>query len=357
MNDTDINDCRLPKDFKHYTFSKFSRSKVKTELIKTLYNNDIERANYWSVELICAGHFYDLWNILILYMSRYVHLANPKLPIYMFIRFQAFKKIILNGYIDNELNLRNNHKIRQILAELVSMISYSKKKHAFESLAVKDTNEFDITNLTKRLKASNIHFAQSIFKDDPKEIFIAINEFIYSISPNVKDTTYACYWFEWLTKFEHICKNKKKYLRCERRSFPPVDDKYQMDIIWLIWEALLAESDTKSNNMYKSVIEALLNIYCIRYTSSIQKSRKYIIYYAISILTDEPNFNIPLTTNKQEIEKVTKNIDVIYKEVKKNEVAPQTDYLFTGIQKSNLDKTMEKLEKMSTIKNVPILKQ
>ena len=57
--------------------------------------------------------------------------------------------------------------------------------------------------------------------------------------------------------------------------------------------------------------------------------------------------NIPLIENKQIVEKISNNISIIYKEVKKNEVAPQTDYLFLGVERSNLDKTVEKMEKMN----------
>ena len=183
MNDYEINDSRSVNEFKNKTFSKFARSKVKKELLSSLYNNNLEPACYWSIELICAGHFSDLWDILLLYTSRYIHQGNPKLPMYIDIRFKNFKTIISNGYIGNELALRNNIKIRQLFAELIAVLCNSKKKHAFESLAIKDKNDFDITNLTNRLKAPNINFVENIFyNNDPKEIFIAINEFAYHIS-------------------------------------------------------------------------------------------------------------------------------------------------------------------------------
>ena len=220
MNVIEINDIRQINDFKKKSFSQYSRSKVKNELLNCLYNSNIESACYWSIELICACHYQDLWDIILHYMSRYIHQGNPKLPLYIEMRFQSFKNIISNGYINNELALRNNQKIRKLFAEIISILCISRKKHAFESLAIKDNNDFEIINLTKRLKAPNINFSEKIHrKDDPKELFIAINEFAYHISSSSKDITSACYWVEWILQYDVICKQKNIKCICERRSF------------------------------------------------------------------------------------------------------------------------------------------
>ena len=103
MNDNEINDIRQSKDFKGMTFSKFKRSEVKKTLIKELFNENLEQSLYWSIELICTGCYMDLWEIIILFISKYIHLGNPKLPTYVEMRFNNFKNIVINGYIGNEL--------------------------------------------------------------------------------------------------------------------------------------------------------------------------------------------------------------------------------------------------------------
>ena len=90
-------------------------------------------------------------------------------------------------------------------------------------------------------------------------------------------------------------------------------------------------------------------MFTIKYKSSIKKKRKFILYICFSILIENINFDTNISKNLNEIKNITDNIDSIYKQIKKNEVSPKTDYLFNGLNKSNIEKTFEKMEIMNNL--------
>jgi hypothetical protein len=345
MNDSEINDIREQKDFKGISFSEFKKTDVKKELIHSLLNAKIEPCCYWSAELICAGHYLELWEIIIHFYAKHIHIGNPKIAIYLNMRINNFKELINSGYLNQELRLRNHPKMRRLFCEIMCVLCEAKRRHSYDEVKIRK-EDFDMTHMTERFKAPEITYAENVFKkDDPKELFVAVNEFAYNIS--VKNCLTACYWLEWILEFEVVCKAKKERIFCERRAFADVDPKLQMDIIWIIWDVLIQEA-TNTSAVLEKVMTSLLNLFCLKYTQGCTKKRKLILYYGIALLTEIVSFNEEIVHDKEKIAIITDKIDNIYKQIKKNEHSPGTDYLYTNTKAKNLEKTIEKLEKMNT---------
>jgi hypothetical protein len=78
-----------------------------------------------------------------------------------------------------------------------------------------------------------------------------------------------------------------------------------------------------------------------------------LLYFAISLLTEKFDSNIDIIENKTTVDNITKKINLIYKEIKKNEQAPIVDYLFMGLEtKSNIDKSLEKLDLLNNMNTI-----
>jgi hypothetical protein len=357
---TEINDIRSESDFRGITFSSYKKTDVRKELLNSLSNSKIEPACYWSAELVCSGHYLELWDIIITFVSKYIHLANPKLPLYIEMRYESFKSIISNGYAGNELRLRNHPKMRSLFAEMVCVLVNSKRQHKYESVKIKKKEEYDIATMSQRLKAPRVDYAQDFFRErDPKEIFIAMNEFAYHISRDSKNTLLACYWVEWVVEFETICKAKKETCRCERRAHIPVDEKLQFDPIWMIWDMILSRSnDTDDYSpLTQKIVNSLLRLYCIRFTPGVRKKRRYLVYFAISLLTAEYDSRIEMIHDRPVIENAIANINSVYKQIKQHEISPDTDYLFSsagykGDKNGDLERTIKRLEALNSMNTI-----
>lgn len=376
MDTNHINDVRV--SFRNITFSKFQKSKARLELLKNLYDEKLESACYWSAEFICAGHYLDLWDIILYYVYKYIHNGNPKLTLYLNMRYNNFISILQNGYAKDMLAMRNNEKIRKLFCEIICVLCYSSKKNVISDVKLDKNNSFDLTCMSEKFKAPNVTYIEEILKeDDPKELIIPINELIFNLIN--KNIINVYYWYEWIIEYENICKKKKKKCVCENRSFAPSGNTH--DIIWIIWDILFYYSDpnisdkkyniiddaintntnantnanTNTNintntyaNLKHKIIKNLFELFIIKYNNTVKKKRKYIIYYAFALLVENTNFTIAIINKQEEAEAIVLKINTIYKEIKKNEESPKTDYLFNNLNKSNLEKTMEKIELLST---------
>ena len=349
---SEINDLRQPAAFKGISFSKYKKTDVKSQLEQSLMKGKIEPACYWCAELICSAHYGDIWEILLHYIGKHIHLANPKLIIYLENRYTIFRNIMIQGYYVSELDLRNNPNIRKLFAEVICNLTLSPKKHAFEPIKINRVEEFDITQMTDRLIAPSVKYIVHIFKrKDPQEVFIAMNEFAYNISNERKNMMTACYWIEWIIEFESICKNKKEPCFCEKRSEVPVEKKYQCDLIWMVWDVFFYTIEQIPNfEFHAKILKSVFQLFCVKYTSASPKKRRFLLYFAVALFTEPVPTTIEIATNKEILHMVVEKIDQIYKQIKKNEESPGTDYLFSNIDsKDNFNNSVRRMQIMENI--------
>ena len=345
----EINDIRSSSDFRGFSFSKYKKTEVKKAFIESMKKGKIEPACYWCAELICAGHFGDAWETILYYTTKHIHLGNPKIAIYLEMRYNVFRNIMGQGHYVSELDVRNDMKIRKLFAEIICTITSSVKKPSIEPVKINREEEFDVTQMSERLKADSMEYAQVIFKPkDPKELFIAVNEFAFSLT--VKNMITACYWLEWVSDFESICKKRKEPIHCVRRSQHPVENKFKCDLIWLLWDAILLQSQKQNSALLTKTHDALLRLFCIKYTTAACKKRRYLMYYAISLLTENVSMDTAILPDKETLQNVCSQINMVYKQIKKNEEAPKTEYLFRGLDKKKaLEKSMKQMELLGQI--------
>jgi hypothetical protein len=74
------------------------------------------------------------------------------------------------------------------------------------------------------------------------------------------------------------------------------------------------------------------------------------LYFAVSLCTENPDASVEMVSDKRVVELAIKNINDIYSQIKKNEVSPNTEYLFAGLEKqSAFAKSMERMNMVNAV--------
>ena len=348
MDDYSINDVRSPSDFSGISFSCFKKSEVKKELMKHMLKGNIEQACYWSAEYICAGHYAELWENILLFFGKHIHVGNPKILIYIQKRADLFRAIIQSPEFISELHARNSTKLRRLFAEIICVMCLSKKQFAIEPVKINRKEEFLITNMHERLRATSMEHITPIYKHkDPKELLIPFNEFMFHLTQ--RDCRNSSYWIEWILDFDLICRKNKDKTLCVVRNYVR-DDKLNRDVVWVLWDIFFHIADERGDKFIVTILTALLDIFKIRYTTASCKKRRFLLYFGVTMLTEDITRNADVFQDKHVIQTVIDNINIVYKQIKKNEQSPKTDYLFSGLSKqNNIEKAMKQMELVNSV--------
>ena len=128
-----------------------------------------------------------------------------------------------------------------------------------------------------------------------------------------------------------------------------MEEKFQKVVDWVVWGVFISESKTRLDKRISKIIQSMLNLYSLKFSFGTFRKRRFLTYLAISLLVENVSLNTEIVSKetKEKIKIVNGKINGIYKQIKAKEKRPPTDYLFTNVKHSNLEKTIEKLDKMN----------
>jgi hypothetical protein len=255
----------------------------------------LEACCNWTTELICSGLLLDVWELIFLFSFRNIHRGNPKLPLYLDMRYQGFKNRMEGT---TELQVRNNPELRKMFLEMVCVLASSKRSHAYEIVAIPKEEGIPKT----RLKAPTIEFNKAFRPNDPKELFIPMNELSYML--HEKNAIGACFWIEWLLSFFH----KHKCVLMDRTTKDP---------IWLVWETILLYA---KDPLVDKIVKSIVSLFSAAYTPSSKEKRRFMLYYAITLCCEPVVFDVEIISNKKIIEQAYVKGDLLFQEKKMHEV-------------------------------------
>lgn len=354
MNKSTIEDTRAMSEFKGISFSGYKTLDVVKCLITAMTGEKIEDACYWCSELICSGHYMELWECIFHYYCKYIHIANPKLSIYIATKLIRFRENMNNVDSQQEqLEFRNDNGFRTLFIELIVIMSLSPKKYTVTAVKVGE-NDFNMLKLKDLLQAPDLSYSEDIFKeDDPKELMITINEFSYNLSDTVSNTLKAYYWYEWVVEYIKICKKNKQVCRIHKRENEGIDEKYLTNPIWLVWEAIKKNADSRGS-IYSKIINSLYTIFCVRYSDTHNTKRRLVVYFAISILTTNIIFSeYEILKDKTILTCVLNQIDKIFIQVKEKGAAIEKEKEKEKEGDTTEEKSSDKQNNNSGNKSIP----
>lgn len=355
-----INDNRLLDNFKTKTFSGFKKNDVLNIIFKSIENKKLENACHWTTECIISGYTLQLWDKIINFSSKIIHINNPCLPHYIYRKNYVFCNQLTHLDLHKNKNeillLRNSQMIRNLFFDVITTLTLSSKTKRYDKYPkINEKEDFNFYDIQKRLCAQMNILPDNIVQfNDPNELKIIINE-IFTLLKN-KQFGYerCCYWILWLCKWETLHKKKKIPFRIEPREIKNVPKNSKDNSIWVVWHVVLKEVELRKNEMIEKQVKCLYELFKFNFTNGKKVSRLPLIFNAIGYLTHEINFNIPIRSDIKLFIKVQSNVNRMFKEKKINEIKDQITEKKKPPKKSEIEKEMlnEKILIFNSIDNI-----
>ena len=310
------------KQNKNSTYNKYKKTEVLKDFENNMFSDTIEKAIFWSSELLASGYINDLYNKLLYFYINHVNKVNINL-------IEIFHKelIYFNKIKDTkDYDYKNTQYFRNHIAYMTCLVTFS-TKCKLPKIPTIDPIYFNMKN-NKLLTKDLTSIKNFITNDDNKNIIIPLSEILFNL--NIKNLTKSLenclFWLNWIIIYEkNFHKNNMQchYSKIDSKS---VSEKCKCDFTWIIWKIIFNISD-KINNKY---INYLYDLYCLNFTKSTKTKKINIIIFAFLIIIDpipKINYTEPILTEKNKIitNQIILSINLQYQDLLNNKQS--TKYL------------------------------
>ena len=316
-----IIDNRTSEHFKIETFSGFKKKDIMNALFTSIETNKLENACYWVTECIISGYIFDLFEKIIYFSSKIIHINNPTLPSFLLKKYMYLLSITKHIQSKDEyIHLRNAQTIRHLFFDIVTTLCTSSKTKRYDKYPkIKPEIDFNFSQIQNKLIATMNCCPSHILRfSDPEELRIIINEIFYNLKNNHGSYERLCYWISWIFEWEKIQKKKNGSWEIEERNVSDIKDKYKKDIVWLLWEVILDETNSREDSI-KQEINSLFKLFKHDYSPGKKNNRKPILYHVLGYLTHPIDFSIPIRKDISLFIHSQCNVNLMFQSKKTNE--------------------------------------
>ena len=124
---------------------------------------------------------------------------------------------------------------------------------------------------------------------------------------------------------------------------------YQKDIVWVLWEIIIHETNTRNNESLTTQIKALYQLYKFRFSLGKRKTRIPLMIHSISLLSLNLDWNQRLTDKQDTIKQVCVQINKLYYDISSGCLHINDNKMNTNNYINNNTHTTTKAKKKDTL--------
>jgi len=237
----------------------------------------------------------------------HVNRAQPNVFLYLASAYEKYAPIEGRYSLRDMTSIRNNMEVREMVCKAAAVISLCRKNKLPTLPTIKPHHDFDPVTIQELLKAPSSLYGKLVLRrDDPLTIAVPINEFVYCIRQDIRDTTRALYWMAWIYAYarEHK-KQTKQTLPLANRSDEFVSVAHGSHIAWIFWDAIQKQAQPAA----KQYIDVLYRMYSLRWSPADAKSRQALLTTAILLVCEGATIDTtPVSVDSLAIANVTNGI-------------------------------------------------